>query len=110
MHKLTNWTARRSGPALTVTGTGETGAPFKMSGLDVVTVDESPHVIATEGGFRAHRAGHGEPVRLHLVTPAETALTGVVRELVFGDGTESSLQRAIGLCVAAQRRFGIERA
>jgi hypothetical protein len=36
-------------------------------------------------------------------------LTGIVREMIFGDGTDASFQRTIDLCLAAQKRFGIER-
>lgn len=37
------------------------------------------------------------------------ALAGIVRELIFGDGTDASLQRTIDLCIAAQKRFDIKR-
>lgn len=37
------------------------------------------------------------------------ALEGIVREMIFGDGTDACLQRTIDLCVEAQKRFGIER-
>jgi hypothetical protein len=37
------------------------------------------------------------------------ALTAIVRELIFGDGTVASLQRTLDLCNAARDRFGIER-
>ena len=35
MH-LTNWKARRAGPRITVTGTGEDGKPAKIVGVDVI--------------------------------------------------------------------------
>jgi hypothetical protein len=37
------------------------------------------------------------------------ALDEIVREVLFGDGTDASLQAAIDLCNAARDRFGIER-
>ena len=38
------------------------------------------------------------------------ALTAIVREMIYGDGTDASLQRVIDLCNEAKREFNIERA
>lgn len=37
------------------------------------------------------------------------ALDSIVREMIFGDGDDASLQRVIDLCNSAKDRFGIER-
>jgi hypothetical protein len=37
------------------------------------------------------------------------ALEGIVREMIFGDGTDACLQRVIDLCNEARERFQIER-
>lgn len=37
------------------------------------------------------------------------ALEGIVREMIYGDGTDACLQRVIDLCNAARERFSIER-
>jgi hypothetical protein len=108
MHKIRNWSARRSGPTLTVKGTGETGQPVHIAGLDVVTVDGN-QVLAVEGPHRAQQSGRREPIRLQLVTPAAEALESIVREMIFGDGTDACLQRTIDLCNEARAKFGIER-
>lgn len=34
--KLTDWTARRAGGRITVTGTGENGQPAKIVGVDTI--------------------------------------------------------------------------
>lgn len=36
MHILTNWTARRAGGRITVTGTGQDGKPAKIVGVDSI--------------------------------------------------------------------------
>lgn len=40
---------------------------------------------------------------------AEKAVTGIVREMIYGDGTDASLQRTIDLCNRARDRFNITR-
>lgn len=46
MHTLTNWTAKRSGPSLSITGTDRnTGKPVKLTGVAEIT--------ANGGGIRA---------------------------------------------------------
>ena len=67
MHTLTNWTVRRSGPTLVVTGTGEAGGPVKIAGIDVIKV-ENGQVIAAEGPNRAILAGRrADPIKLRLL-------------------------------------------
>lgn len=41
--------------------------------------------------------------------PQAEALNGIVREMIFGEGTDASLQRVIDLCNEARSRFQIER-
>lgn len=45
-----------------------------------------------------------------LTDELSASLTAIVREQIFGDGTAACQQRVIDLCIAAQQRFGIERA
>ena len=47
---------------------------------------------------------------LHPIAKGHAALTGIVREMIYGDGTDASLQRVIDLCNEARSTFSIERA
>lgn len=44
-----------------------------------------------------------------LADAAMPMLARIVRETIFGDGTDASLQRTIDLCNEARKQFGIER-
>jgi hypothetical protein len=66
----------------------------------------NPEMAVWPGVLRADTCGEFQVDH----APIETALVGIVRERVFGDGTAMCEQRVIDLCVDAQRRFGIERA
>lgn len=48
MQKLTNWSARRAGSGMTITGTDETGAIRKVTQVDRIEA-ALPHPIAHQG-------------------------------------------------------------
>lgn len=85
MHTLTKWTARRSGPCLTVTGTDADGQEVKVSGIDAITV-EGGQVVAAEGAFRAERRGASEPLRLRLADGRDHLINRIDDILNVGTG------------------------
>lgn len=50
MHALTNWKAKRAGPAMTITGTDEKGNAVKVVGVtDIVAGYPNPVAIERDG-------------------------------------------------------------
>lgn len=96
---LTAWSLRRSGPAMTLKGTIPGGVEAKVPNVKIVEVQDG-RVVATDVGNQ----------RFDLLTGTEPDLVAIVREMIFGEGTDASLQRVIDLCNEARVRHGIERA
>jgi hypothetical protein len=94
------WSASRSGPTVTVKGIDALGNAVKVPNVRVVQATEDGQVVATDVGNQ----------RFALATRASEDLAAIVREVVFGDGTDASLQRTIDLCREARDRYSIERA
>lgn len=65
----------------------------------------------TKAGVAIERlaAGNIASVVRGVAEGERAALTEIVREMIFGEGTDASLQRVIDLCNEARDAFGIER-
>jgi hypothetical protein len=50
MERLTNWTARRAGGRITITGTDNTGHQVKITNVDTIESRhaDAPHPVATD--------------------------------------------------------------
>ena len=83
--------------------------------LDEYGVQASGNAIQTCGPHTGHfvmsiaYCDSAETAAFLANRPEREALVAVVREMIFGEGTDASLQRVIDLCNEAKRRFGIER-
>lgn len=53
MTKITNWTARRTGAGMTVTGTGPSGAPVKLTRVVSIDAGEAGIVAKRDNGVGA---------------------------------------------------------